>query len=123
MLLLVVLLAPVWLGPAYAPVVRALGAATAQHHCACGMKRGQCGCPTCIAEDQERQHPSRHMIVRNTCDSDDFVPTFAVAPQAVARNASMIVPVAVTRARDTLPPAPLHDGDATEPPTPPPRRG
>jgi hypothetical protein len=110
-----------WLGPAMGPVVRALGA-TADHQCACGMKRGECGCPICVAEAHESQHPSRHMVIRNRCESDDFVPTFAVAPHAIGATAVATIPVTNTRTREVLSPTPLHDQTANQPPTPPPRR-
>jgi hypothetical protein len=112
-----------WLGPALLPLVTALGG-QAEHVCACGMKRGTCGCPACAALEQERQRearPSRFVAVRRTCDSDDVTPTPSVpaftpvlALCEVPAAAGIRLPVA------TAPPF-LPSRNIDEPPTPPPR--
>lgn len=118
---LIVLLGPMWLGPAMGPLARALGASI-EHQCACGMKRGSCGCPTCMAEEQERVYASRHMVVQNGCSTDDVVPTVSVAPQAAAASPVAVIAAASTRAPSPLEIPTVHTRTVDAPPTPPPRR-
>lgn len=114
------LIAPVWLGPAMMPLVHALGG-DPSHNCACGMKRGTCGCPTCAALERERAHVSANPVVRNTCDDDEVAPTPTAAPCVPAFTSGLVVASSSVRAAAPIfTPQPIgHNLD--EPPTPPPR--
>ena len=118
---LLALIAPVWLGPAMMPLVHALGGEPT-HTCACGMKRGTCGCPACAALERERtsKYVSTNPVVRNTCDDDEVAPTPA-APCVPAFASGLVVASSSVRAAAPLfAPQPIcHNLD--EPPTPPPR--
>jgi hypothetical protein len=116
------LAAPVLLGPATGAVLHLLGA-EAVHHCACGMKPGECGCPECARLEERRRddaQPTAFRVIKPACDDDDLFETFAL-PEAIEAPRDAVAPPALAAivpdiARDRLwaPPAP-------EPPTPPPR--
>ena len=94
-----VVMLPVALGPARTTIERALGGEPA-HTCACGMKRGTCGCPACERLEQEAKKASKHVAIRNACEDDDG---FVRAPA---------VPLVISSFDSQL---------AREPSTPPPR--
>jgi len=119
---LLAILAPTWLGPAMTPLVAALGGAP-EHHCLCGMKRGECGCPECDALEHARAHDHDGLPgIRTTCDTDGIAPV-AHAPMAFMPNMPLAVSPAIAAAEiaPMLPSEPFSfDGD--KPPTPPPRQ-
>ena len=89
------LAAPIWLGPAAPWILRELGASE-DHHCACGMQKGKCGCLECAADEaQAKRAKERHAepILKSSCSSDDDVPFFAALP-VVALPSSTLVPIA-----------------------------
>jgi len=120
---LLALIAPVWLGPAMAPLVIALGGAP-EHHCLCGMKHGECGCPECEALEHARahEHDSPLPTIRSTCDTDGvliaqvpampFVASFHVVAAAACPS---------TRASEPEPAIDPVQRLANPPLTPPPR--
>lgn len=120
--LLVFLLAPVWLGPAMGPLVRALGGAVTEHACACGMKRGQCGCPLCVAEEKARLYESKHITVRTNCNDDGVAPVVAIAPLATGASVTSVIPAAEARTPARLEAPSPHLRTSEPPETPPPRR-
>jgi hypothetical protein len=77
------------LGPGVNVAAHLLGASM-QHHCACGMTPGHCGCPECerlerverarteLSADAESPCP----VLRSACD-DGSVPSLFVLPPAV----------------------------------------
>jgi len=118
--LLIFLMAPMWLGPAMGPIAALLGG-TLEHQCACGMRRGDCGCPTCMEAERERVRASRQMVVRTTCDTDGLAPIVAVAPQVVAFGAARVIPPHVIEAPMPLTPRALTGRTSDPPEIPPPR--
>lgn len=119
---LLALVAPMWLGPAMSPLVRALGGVP-EHHCACGMKRGTCGCLACEAAARQEARDARSPIpvLSTHCMSDDSVPTAPALPIAAPGVLALLAPPTarpVLRARAL---APLEGRAADAPPTPPPR--
>ena len=65
--------APLLLGPALTPLVRALGTQW-DHLCACGMTAGKCGCAACAQLTQERRTAAPSPLAsfaRSGCDDDD----------------------------------------------------
>jgi len=117
---LVVLLAPLALGPALSPLVAALGG-TPEHHCMCGMKLGACHCPECAAHEHDQKRTSHLPTVRATCETDATVPaTFAPATclptfHVEAQRATSIDSFVAFEDTDPI----VHAAD--RPPTPPPR--
>lgn len=72
--IVVVLLAalPVAMAPSWGVLLHALGGGM-DHHCACGMVKGKCGCREC--ERLERQRDSGDMVIllpvlKGSCDDD-----------------------------------------------------
>jgi hypothetical protein len=122
LVVLLVVLAPAWLGPAMSPLVAALGGAP-EHHCLCGMKRGECGCPECEALEHARAHDEDGMPgIRATCDSDGIAPA-AHPPVTFVPNMRL----AISPAIDAPTTAPARSNDPIDlhrekPPTPPPRQ-
>ncbi len=121
---LLVVLAPVWLGPATMPVIRALGGVQ-EHHCMCGMKMGECHCPECEALAHERlleRRATPYPVIHSTCDTDPPAPAPALPTCSPAGLTAELAPlprvVTVTRAPQPLP---LRSRGPDEPPTPPPR--
>jgi hypothetical protein len=119
-----ILAAPIVLGPAWQPLLRLLGAQT-EHHCACGMVRGRCGCEECEAIEHERTHraPSHVPTLKNTCSGDDELAIGAGLPQALppSPSAHRISPPAREPHLEWLSPAPWASFGGAPPPTPPPR--
>jgi hypothetical protein len=113
---LLALLAPMWLGPAAAPLARALGGEPT-HACSCGMAPGKCGCPECAAEGG----PHAYATCKSSCDGDaalrppDALMT-CVLPAPHARHEP--APSAVASVSRALV---LHSLEGEGPPTPPPR--
>lgn len=117
-----VLLAPVALGPAYAPAVRLLGG-EAKHLCACGMVVGQCGCPECERAERQRHRdeaPKPYPVCKTKCGGDDVPLAFAPPPVAAPAAVDVSLPPAET-ADATTPAVPdWHSQTSVRPPTPPP---
>jgi hypothetical protein len=120
---LLAMLAPLWLGPATLPLLRAL-AGDASHTCACGMAPGTCGCPECerLEHERQREHaPRPYRVLKSACDDQGApLPSLAVPPCVMPAT------LALHDARITglAPPALLaHDAARVPdgPPTPPPR--
>ncbi len=120
---LLALVAPMWLGPAMSPLVRALGG-TPEHHCACGMKRGQCGCAECeaAARREDRDARSPIPVLSTHCLSDDSIPTAPALPVAAPGVVAVLAAPPTAHPLERLRGVVLLDGrDADAPPTPPPR--
>lgn len=113
------LLAPVWLGPAAVPLLRAV--ADVGHTCACGMALGKCGCPVCVRLEHERRHPAPAPVLRATCD-DDGVTLPRGAPPVCALPGELLPGADASGApiADLTPPS-LVSRTPDGPPTPPPR--
>jgi hypothetical protein len=112
-----------WLGPAMTPLVAALGGAP-EHHCACGMKRGTCGCPECAALERARARENRDArlpTVRTTCDDTDVSPSAAAIPPCVAASPVGLVAASSVRVDVSITALRPIDANLIEPPTPPPR--
>jgi hypothetical protein len=116
MLALVALIAPLWLGPALDPLVRALGAER-EHTCACGMVPGKCDCPECADEQQPHADP----ICKSGCNGSpslslpDAIHACVLPAPFALRGASPSSRAAPRCAAELVP------LDANAPPTPPPR--
>jgi hypothetical protein len=114
------LAAPMLLGPAITPLVRALGEAP-QHHCACGMEPGKCGCPECEHRaEQDHEYP----VLKSSCDDDGQAPlAFGALPAGVPGPSLALgvgYDVGIGELGD-VPVAVLTPRDRVRPPTPPPR--
>jgi len=117
------LAAPMMLGPALAPLARAIAGEPA-HRCACGMIQGTCGCPECElavgamhADDDDSPRP----VLKSSCDDGaPMLPSFATIPPATLPVSATIPPLASAPA-EPLAIASLVARDRTPPPTPPPR--
>jgi len=115
-------LAPLALGPAFSPLVMALGGGP-DHLCACGMKQGTCGCPECEQLASPDAHPTAPLThaVLGSCDdhgrgsiAGGLPPCVVPASLAVLTyRSSRLVPVTQD------PVVNAHSGGP--PPTPPPR--
>ncbi len=108
---------PIALGPATSMVTRLLGGEP-QHHCACGMKRGECGCPEC-EHVEKRVH--KYVTVRSGCEDDDGVARAPNLPLATPVLAGFVLvsPPSVTFDAEPIPA--LRTQLSKEPSTPPPR--
>jgi hypothetical protein len=115
-----VVMLPVALGPARTTIERALGG-EASHACACGMKRGTCGCPECERIEQEAKRTAMHVAVRNACEGDDGLARPPAAPIVTPPNAPLVVARATSIARELPSASSLDSQLAREPSTPPPR--
>ncbi|MFO0670998.1 MAG: hypothetical protein U0235_15430 [Polyangiaceae bacterium] len=118
------ILAPIWLGPALGSVIALLGAHM-EHHCACGMVRGKCGCEECALEEAERHDraPSRVPVWKTSC-TDDGVAVDGSLPPTVGPAPQQLAPAAPPPREGTAPiafPSELASRGAVKPPTPPPR--
>jgi hypothetical protein len=122
---LAVLAAPAAFGSATGAVMHALGAATAEHVCKCGMPAGKCGCPECERLEQERRHEHQSLAIpalKSHCDDDAPPIQLGALPAAVpGAGATAVLPpergerVSVRATLD-------HPHDLRlRPPTPPPR--
>jgi hypothetical protein len=124
----IVLAAPLLLGPALAPMARALGG-DPQHLCACGMEEGKCGCPECermaqAAHDDDMADaiPSPRPVLKSGCDDDTrVVPSFAAFTVATLPAGETLPPPHAMASTDTLAPDTLLPRGRKRPPTPPPR--
>jgi hypothetical protein len=116
-----VVMLPVALGPARMTIERALGGEPS-HACACGMKRGTCGCPECERLEQEAKRPSKHVAVRSTCEDDDGFVRAPAMPIVTPPNAPPLVIVASASTSAEPPIVTTLDSQlARQPSTPPPR--
>ncbi len=120
----VVLLAPLLLGPALGPITSALGGEP-EHRCACGMIRGQCGCPECARLEHRRlaeRAPRPYPVLKSHCGEDETPMAFAGLP-TVAPSGGIVARLAPTPAVLVSlfgePVPSLRDSEA--PPVPPPR--
>src|SRR5215472_2053273 len=77
---LMVALAPSWLGPAMGALARSFGAL--EHVCACGMVQGKCGCPACARIERQLRHDGSALLaaLKATCDDDDRTLPSTAAP-------------------------------------------
>jgi len=115
-----VVMLPVALGPARMTIERALGGEPS-HACACGMKRGTCGCPECERLEQAAKKASKHVAVRNTCEDDDGFARAPAAPIVTPPNAPLVIVTASFTQRERPSVSSLDSLLAREPSTPPPR--
>lgn len=115
-----VVMLPVALGPARATIERALGGEPS-HACACGMKRGTCGCPECERLEQEAKKISKHVAVRNACEDDGGLVRAPAAPIVTPPNAPLVVARASSVPQELPSVSSLDSQLAREPSTPPPR--
>jgi hypothetical protein len=113
-----VLAAPLLLGPALSPLVRALGG-EAQHHCACGMEPGKCGCPEC--EHREAPDGLPHIVKSSCSDGGDVLPSFGGLPVAFLPRVARVPAPSVERLPLVLAYEDVDARDRVRPPTPPPR--
>jgi hypothetical protein len=118
-----VLLLPILLGPATMPLLRALGGAE-EHHCACGMIAGKCGCAECERLEQRQKLDDELVrgqpLLRSSCDDGTAAtaPTLARATLAPA----FAVPWATSEACLFVPRSrAVSSRGRPSPPTPPPR--
>jgi hypothetical protein len=118
----IVVAAPMLLGPALSPLLRATH--NEAHLCACGMAAGTCGCPECDrleAQRHEDETPGPNPVIRSSCDDDESpLPSTAQPPSVLAAAFALrddapgdVLPIA--------PLAPLTSLENDGPPTPPPR--
>jgi len=117
---ILVVLAPIGLGPATGAIARALGAL--DHACACGMAPGKCGCPACARLERERT--GRHAalpVFKSSCEREGVaVPTAPLPPCVLPGELAVAAPaLEETMASPSL--ARPHPADRDGPPTPPPR--
>jgi hypothetical protein len=115
-----VVMLPVALGPARTTIERALGGEPV-HACACGMKRGTCGCPYCERTELEAKEVSKHVAVRNTCEDDEGFVRAPATPLVTPPNAPLVVARATSIAWERPCVSSLDSQLAREPSTPPPR--
>ena len=114
---------PIALGPATSTVTRLLGGEL-DHHCACGMKRGQCGCPECEHLEASRRDAKRvhkHLTVRRSCEDDDGVARAPNLPLATPVLAGFVLVPAPSVTFDAEPIPELRTQLSKQPSTPPPR--
>src|SRR5580704_10222977 len=81
---LLLLIAPIWLGPAMAPLARALGGGV-DHACSCGMSAGRCDCPEC-----NDRGPHAYPTCKSSCD-DAAAPLPAAGPLACVLPRDVVV--------------------------------
>jgi hypothetical protein len=120
---LLAVMTPLWLGSATVPVLTALGFGP-EHQCACGMVRGQCGCPECERLEQQRQResaPRPYSVLKSTCDSQDSPLPSASVPPGVMPVALLLRESPVGTMLPQVAPVPLLSFVGDGPPTPPPR--
>jgi hypothetical protein len=118
-----VVMLPIALGPATSTIARTLGGAP-QHTCACGMKRGTCGCPECAHLETARRdakNAPRYVAIRSTCEDDDGFVRAPTIPAATPPNAPLVIATAPSIVREPTHVTPLDSQLAREPSTPPPR--
>ncbi|MCL2725519.1 MAG: hypothetical protein FWD69_13890 [Polyangiaceae bacterium] len=88
--------APLVFGPAGNVVLRAFVDMDA-HHCACGMKQGECGCPECALLERarlaERDILHAHPILKSTCKDDSVIPGAGEPIVATTPLLAMLPPV------------------------------
>lgn len=118
------LLAPVWLGPALGSVIALLGAHM-EHHCACGMVRGKCGCEECQVVEAERheRRASAVPVFRTSC-TDDAVDLEGALPATTAAEGAVVTmktPGWHESAVAARAPRITASRERVPPPTPPPR--
>jgi hypothetical protein len=115
---------PMLAGPGATGLVRALGG-SAEHHCACGMAPGTCGCPDCAQLEQEKKDTNErlagHAVLRSSCDDGSGLPGIDAAPPGAVPFLAMLPRPAF----ESLRAEPTIEVDRSRlrarPPTPPPR--
>jgi hypothetical protein len=117
---MLVVLAPIGLGPATGAIARALGAF--DHACACSMAPGKCGCPACarLEREREQRHGSRPVLESNCEREGALVPTALLPPCVLPGELTVEAPV-LHESLTSPPLTRLHPADRDGPPTPPPR--
>jgi hypothetical protein len=115
-----VFMLPVALGPARMTIERALGGEPS-HACACGMKRGTCGCPECERLEAQKQKIGKSVAVRSACEDDDGFVRAPAAPLVTPPNAPLAIIAAASIERERPFVSTLHSQLSLEPSTPPPR--
>jgi len=121
----VLLALPLLLGPATTTIVRALGG-VGEHHCACGMDPGTCGCPECERVTQEKEttaeHLRGHAVLRSSCDDGTSLPAIGALPFAAVPVVATLPPMGFELLALARPTAFDPSLERARPPTPPPRR-
>ena len=115
------LAAPIWLGPAAPYLLLVLGSSS-DHRCACGMKKGKCGCLECAAEEQEHAAKTRSAVpvLKSSCAGDE-IGVAASLPAVVL--ASFVRLPAPSSSRTPIVVEGVRDPSRTRaPPLPPPPR-
>lgn len=115
---------PMLAGAGATGIARALGGG-AEHHCACGMAPGTCGCPECAElEHAKRETTERlagHAILRSSCDDGSGLPGIGAPPPGAVPFLARLARPSFERLRTS----PARDVDPSleraRPPTPPPR--
>jgi hypothetical protein len=117
---MLVVLAPIGLGPATGAIARALGAL--DHACACGMAPGKCGCPACARLERERNREhAAHPVLKSNCEREGaLVPTAPLPPCVLPGQLALDAP-GLEQALALPPLTRLHLSESNGPPTPPPR--
>jgi len=117
---MLVVLAPIGLGPATGAIARALGAL--DHACACGMAPGKCGCPACARLERERNAPPGPTpALKSNCERDGVVVPIGSLPPCLLPGA-LALDAPLLEESLGLPSFPrVHIADRDGPPTPPPR--
>jgi hypothetical protein len=101
-----------------------LGAAEV-HQCACGMKKGACGCPECerleAQNEADQERLREHAILRSSCDNGTGVPGVSTLP-AFAAPFTSLLPARPFAVADAIRETPLITSrNRGPPPTPPPK--
>lgn len=118
---LMLALAPSWLGPAMGALARSFGAL--EHVCACGMVQGKCGCPAC-ARIERQLHDERSSLLatlKATCDDDDHAVPSSAPPLCLPSGAMGPLASGSGVLQSDLVPGSLTPCAGVPPPTPPPR--
>jgi hypothetical protein len=117
-----VVISPIWLGPAIGALSRTIGAPT--HVCACGMPMGKCGCAACARLERQRASDRGSLsgpILKSTCD-DWSAAVPSGPPLACILQAAIDLPASTVEASLRVPAFAHRFSRMGEgPPTPPPR--
>lgn len=118
---MLVVLAPLGLGPSAGALARALG--VFDHACACGMAPGKCGCPACerLERERERDRQGPRPVLESNCERGGALVLGSAFPPCVLPGALALEAPAVAELPSLPPSTPLHLANAEGPPTPPPR--
>jgi len=123
MVLVLPFAAPVLLGPATALILHAVGGEV-EHQCACGMKRGTCGCSECAQIEHDRRESKaavHYVALKSSCDDDDGGPGLGTVPEATPPASFVVHSVVFSERALPLDPEDLDSSDPPKPETPPPR--